>query len=187
MYGVSMQMERGYDKAINQGELMRGVEAFSPAAIRNVLKTVRFYEEGARTQRGDIIVDDISAPLLVMQFFGFAPAEYTRQLAENAQLKKISGRAAKQRTNLLRKYYAAVRSGDTSRARRIRESMNEFNQTFPNFRITPETIKRSMTQHMRTSKRMHYGVTINPKMMADMQQSAAEYDDTLTIWDNLGM
>ena len=44
-----------------------------------------------------------------------------------------------------------------------------------------------MTQHMRTSKRMHYGVTINPKMMADMQQSAAEYDDTLTIWDNLGM
>tara|TARA_E500000318_G_scaffold55519_1_gene51577 strand:+ start:6 stop:3359 length:3354 start_codon:yes stop_codon:yes gene_type:complete len=185
--GVTMQMERGYDKAINQGELVRGVEAMSPAAVRNALKSYRFYEEGARTQRGDVIVDDISAPLLVMQFFGFAPAEYTRQLAENAQLKKISGRAAKQRTNLLRKYYAAVRSGDTSRARRIREDMNEFNQTFPNFRITPETIKRSMAQHMRTSKRMHYGVTINPKMVADMQQSAAEYDDTLTIWDNLGM
>ncbi len=185
--GVSMQMERGYDKAIGQGELARGVEAMSPAAIRNVLKTVRFYEEGARTQRGDAIVDDISAPLLVMQFFGFAPAEYTRQLAENAQLKKISGRAAKQRTNLLRKYYAAVRSGDTSRARSIREDMNEFNRTYPSVRITPDTIKRSMAQHMKTSKKMHYGVTINPRMMSDMRQSASEYDDTLTIWDNLGM
>ena len=185
--GVSMQMERGYDKAINQGELMRGVEAMSPAAIRNALKSYRFYEEGARTQRGDAIVDDISAPLLVMQFFGFAPAEYTRQLAQNAQLKKISGNAARQRTNLLRKYYASVRSGDFSRAQSIREDINEFNETYPSFAITPETIKRSMAQHMRTSKKMHYGVTLNPKMSNDMKQSAAEYDDTLTIWDNLGL
>ena len=185
--GVSMQMERGYDKAINQGELMRGVEAMSPAAIRNALKSYRFYEEGARTQRGDAIVDDISAPLLVMQFFGFAPAEYTRQLAQNAQLKKISNNAARQRTNLLRKYYASVRSGDFSRAQSIREDINEFNETYPSFAITPETIKRSMAQHMRTSKKMHYGVTLNPKMSNDMKQSAAEYDDTLTIWDNLGL
>ena len=185
--GVSMQMERGYDKAINQGELMRGAEAFLPAAIRNALKSYRFYEEGARTQRGDVIVDDISAPLLVMQFFGFAPAEYTRQLAQNAQLKKISGNAARQRTNLLRKYYASVRSGDFSRAQSIREDINEFNETYPSFAITPETIKRSMAQHMRTSKKMHYGVTLNPKMSNDMKQSAAEYDDTLTIWDNLGL
>jgi hypothetical protein len=185
--GVSMQMERGYDKAINQGELMRGVEAMSPAALRNVLKTYRFYEDGAKTQRGDTIVDDISAPLLVMQFLGFAPAEYTRQLAQNAQLKKISGAAARQRTKLLRRYYAAVRSGDTSKARSIREDMNEFNRKFPSVRITPDTIKRSMAQHMKTSRRMHYGVTIDPRMMRDMRQSAAEYDDTLTIWDNLGM
>ena len=185
--GVSMQMERGYDKAINQGELMRGVEAMSPAALRNVLKTYRFYEDGAKTQRGDVIVDDISAPLLVMQFFGFAPAEYTRQLAQNAQLKKISGAAARQRTKLLRRYYAAVRSGDTSKARSIREDMNEFNRKFPSVRITSDTIKRSMAQHMKTSRKMHYGVTIDPRMMSDMRQSAAEYDDTLTIWDNLGM
>jgi len=185
--GVTLQMERGYDKAINQGELMRGVEAMSPAAIRNALKSYRFYEEGARTQRGDAIVDDISAPLLVMQFFGFAPAEYTRQLAQNAQLKKISNNAARQRTNLLRKYYASVRSGDFSRAQSIREDINEFNETYPSFAITPETIKRSMAQHMRTSKKMHYGVTLNPKMSNDMKQSAAEYDDTLTIWDNLGL
>lgn len=185
--GVSMQVGRGFDKAWNQGEVWRGAEAAAPAAVRNVLKTYRFYEDGAKTQRGDTIVDDISAPLLVMQFLGFAPAEYTRQLAQNAQLKKISGAAARQRTQLLRRYYAAVRSGDTSKARSIREDMNEFNRKFPSVRITPDTIKRSMAQHMKTSRKMHYGVTIDPRMMRDMRQSAAEYDDTLTIWDNLGM
>ena len=185
--GVSMQVGRGFDKAWNQGEVFRGAEAAAPAAVRNAMKSYRFYEDGAKTQRGDTIVDDISAPLLVMQFLGFAPAEYTRQLAQNAQLKKISGAAARQRTQLLRRYYAAVRSGDTSKARGIREDMNEFNRKFPSVRITPDTIKRSMAQHMKTSRKMHYGVTIDPRMMRDMRQSAAEYDDTLTIWDNLGM
>ena len=185
--GVSMQVGRGFDKAWNQGEVWRGAEAAAPAAVRNAMKSYRFYEDGAKTQRGDTIVDDISAPLLVMQFLGFAPAEYTRQLAQNAQLKKISGAAARQRTQLLRRYYAAVRSGDTSKARSIREDMNEFNRKFPSVRITPDTIKRSMAQHMKTSRKMHYGVTIDPRMMRDMRQSAAEYDDTLTIWDNLGM
>jgi hypothetical protein len=185
--GVSMQVGRGFDKAWNQGEVFRGAEAAAPAAVRNAMKSYRFYEDGAKTQRGDTIVDDLSAPLLVMQFLGFAPAEYTRQLAQNAQLKKISGTAARQRTQLLRRYYAAVRSGDTSKARGIREDMNEFNRKFPSVRITPDTIKRSMAQHMKTSRKMHYGVTIDPRMMRDMRQSAAEYDDTLTIWDNLGM
>jgi hypothetical protein len=184
--GQTLQIDRGIDKMLD-GEIYRGAESMAPAFLRNPLKAYRFYEDGAKTQRGDVIVEDISAPLLVAQFFGFAPASYTRQLAENAQLKKISSKAAKQRTGLLRKYYSAVRAGDYSRAMRLRQEMLEFNSTYPSFAITPDTIKRSMAQHMRTSKKMHYGVTINPRMFNDMKQSAAEYDDTLTIWDNLGL
>ena len=185
--GVGMGVERGYDKMFNQGEFARGVEAMSPAAIRNVLKSVRFYEEGARTQRGDVIVDDLHPALLVGQFFGFAPAEYTRQLAENAQLKKLDLKSSRQRTNLLRQYYAAVRMGNYSKARRLREDMIEFSRKFPSARITPETIKKSMASHMRTSKNTHSGVTFSSRMMDDMKQSASEYDDTITIWEDLGI
>ena len=185
--GVSMGVERGFDKMFNQGEFVRGVEAMSPAAIRNVLKSVRFYEEGARTQRGDVIVDDLHPALLVGQFFGFAPAEYTRQLAENAQLKKLDIKSSKKRTNLLRQYYAAIRMGNYSKARRLREDMIEFSRKFPSARITPETIKKSMASHMRTSKNTHSGVTFSSRMMNDMKQSASEYDDTITIWEDLGM
>ena len=185
--GVEQGIERGFDKMFNQGEFVRGVEAMSPAAIRNVLKSVRFYEEGARTQRGDVIVDDLHPALLVGQFFGFAPAEYTRQLAENAQLKKLDLKSSRQRTNLLRQYYAAVRMGNYSKARKLREDMIEFSRKFPSARITPETLKKSMASHMRTSKNTHYGVTFSSRMMDDMKQSASEYDDTITIWEDLGL
>jgi len=185
--GVGMQVERGFEKMFQQGEFARGIEAMSPAAIRNAIKSYRFYNEGARTQRGDAIVKDLSAPLLVGQFLGFAPSEYTRQLAVNAQLKKLSRTGNNQRTNLLRKYYVANRFGNFSEAREIRRKMNEFNRKFPSLRITPDTIKKSMAQHMRTTKKMYSGVTLDPRMFNDLKQSAAEYDDTLTIWEDLGL
>lgn len=185
--GVGMQVERGFEKMFQQGEFARGIEAMSPAAIRNAIKSYRFYNEGARTQRGDAIVKDLPAPLLVGQFLGFAPSEYTRQLAVNAQLKKLSRTGNSQRTNLLRKYYVANRFGNFSEAKAIRRNINEFNRKFPSLRITPDTIKRSMAQHMRTTKKMYSGVTLDPRMFNDLKQSAAEYDDTLTIWEDLGL
>jgi len=30
-------------------------------------------------------------------------------------------------------------------------------------------------------------VTFSSRMMDDMKQSASEYDDTITIWEDLGM
>jgi len=185
--GVGMQVERGFEKMFQQGEFARGIEAMSPAAIRNAIKSYRFYNEGALTQRGDAIVKDLPAPLLVGQFLGFAPSEYTRQLAVNAQLKKLSRTGNSQRTNLLRKYYVANRFGNFSEAREIRRNMNEFNRKFPSLRITPDTIKRSMAQHMRTTKKLYSGVTLDPRMFNDLKRSAAEYDDTLTIWEDLGL
>ena len=185
--GVGMQMERGFEKMFQQGEFARGIEAMSPAAIRNAIKSYRFYNEGALTQRGDAIVKDLPAPLLVGQFLGFAPSEYTRQLAVNAQLKKLSRAGNSQRTNLLRRYYVANRFGNFSEAREIRKKMNEFNRKFPSLKITPDTIKRSMAQHMRTTKKMYSGVTLDPRMFNDLKRSASEYDDTLTIWEDLGL
>jgi len=34
---------------------------------------------------------------------------------------------------------------------------------------------------------MYSGVTLDPRMFNDLKQSAAEYDDTLTIWEDLGL
>ncbi|MEL0099833.1 MAG: PLxRFG domain-containing protein, partial [Opitutae bacterium] len=86
--GTALQVERGFDQ-IADGEVARGVETAMPAAIRNIMKSGRFATEGAKTLRGDPIVEDIGPWNLIAQAAGFAPSDYTLQLQKNAQVKKI--------------------------------------------------------------------------------------------------
>lgn len=49
--GYGLQVERGLN-LIADDELARGIEAMSPAALRNVIKAVRFSSDGAKNLRG---------------------------------------------------------------------------------------------------------------------------------------
>jgi hypothetical protein len=60
-----------------------------PTGFSNALKSIRYATEGANTMRGDPIVGEMSYANAAGQFFGFAPAEYTRQLEINANVKGI--------------------------------------------------------------------------------------------------
>jgi hypothetical protein len=180
--GVGMSIERGAS-LIADGNLWRGTEAMMPAAARNVLKSIRFSTEGARTLRGDPIVDDIGPYGALTQFMGFAPAEYIRQLEQNANLKRIDRVTNEERTKLLRKYYVARREGDSRGLRNTRRAMQEVNRKHPQHRITPDTIERSMKSHLATTRRMHHGVTFSPKNERFLKQEAKEYDDNITLFD----
>jgi hypothetical protein len=111
--------------------------------------------------------------------FGFAPAEYTRQLEINASLKNIERRATKERTKVLRDYYIAARNGDADGMGDALDSMLKFNKLHPTAAITAETVQNSMAQHMKTSQEMYHGVTLNKKLRPELLQNAAEYDNGL--------
>ena len=180
--GVYFSMRRGAGQ-IADGDLERGVEAMMPAAFRNTLKSVRLYNEGATTLRGDPIVDDIGPYSAAFQFFGFSPAEYIRQLEQNANLKRIDKAVSSERSRILKQMYRARREGDVGRLRNTVQALGEFNRRHPEAAITADTIDRSMRSHLRTSQRMHHGVTFSPKNDAFLRRNAAEYDDDITIWD----
>jgi hypothetical protein len=110
------------------------------------------------------------------QFFGFAPAEYTRQLEINASAKNIEKRAQKERTKLLRDYYVAARVGDSEGMSDAIDDMLKFSSRHPGFGITAETIKNSMAQHMKTSQEMYHGVTLNKKLRSELLEHASEFD-----------
>jgi hypothetical protein len=173
--GTATRMERGL-KLIGDGHVERGLEQMLPSAMGNMLKATRYATEGTSTLRGDPITGDISAANVFAQFFGFAPAEYTRQLEINANEKKIERTATQQRTKLLRNYYMATREGDYGARQDIRAEMFEFGQRHPGLKITPDTIESSMAQHKKTSREMYHGVTINKGMRAELMRNAAEYD-----------
>ena len=184
--GTALNMERGVGM-IADGNVERGIEAMSPAAIRNVLKSYRFATEGANTLRGDPIVGDIGAGHVFGQLLGFAPAEYTKQLQENARIKRKERAAGEQKSKLYKRYYVAARQGDTSEMEAIMKEIIKYNKRFPSTAITNKSFKQSMKAHQRTTSRMHHGIVINPRMRNELMEDAAEYDDTITLWQDLGI
>ena len=63
----------------------------------------------------------------------------------------------------------------------------DFNKRHPEVSITPDTIKRSMRQHMKTTSNMHYGVTLSPRLAAKLKAQAAGWDDTPDLMSDLGI
>ena len=176
VYGVFDRMQRGA-KLINEGEIQRGMEQISPSAFGNLSKGVRFYTEGATTLRGDPITSEIGLGHAMAQMVGFAPAEYIRQLEENASLKGINRTINERRSALLRKYYIATRLGDSDAAADIMEKMMELSRKHPGAAITAKTIISSMKQHMRTSAMMYHGVSLDKKLMPELLSYTREVDE----------
>ena len=176
VYGVFDRMQRGA-KLINEGEIQRGMEQISPSAFGNLSKGVRFYTEGATTLRGDPITSEIGLGHAMAQMVGFAPAEYIRQLEENASLKGINRTVNERRSALLRKYYIATRLGDSDAAADIMEQMMELSRKHPGAAITAKTIISSMKQHMRTSATMYHGVSLDKKLMPELLSYTREVDE----------
>ena len=174
--GVASRMERGL-KLINEGYTQRGIEQMLPSAIGNGLKAIRFGTEGANTLRGDPITGELGPWNTFAQFFGFAPAEYTRQLEINSSLKNIERKTMEDRTKLLRNFYIATRNGDAQERSEVLKKMLDFNKKHPTAAITPDTIDNSMAQHMKTSAEMYHGITINKSLRPELMRNVREYDD----------
>jgi len=174
--GVASRMERGL-KLINEGYTQRGIEQMLPSAMGNMLKAMRFGTEGANTLRGDPITGELGPWNTFAQFFGFAPAEYTRQLEINSSLKNIERKTMEDRTKLLRNFYIATRNGDAQERSEVLKKMLDFNKKHPTAAITPDTIDNSMAQHMKTSAEMYHGITINKSLRPELMRNVREYDD----------
>lgn len=174
--GIGLRAERGI-KMINDGEVSRGIEQMLPAAFGNGLKALRYATEGATTVRGDPIMDEVSTWNVAGQAFGFAPAEYTRQLEINANEKGKDKATTEARTKLLRKFYTATRLGDSSEAQDVMEDIVKFNSKHPTIAITGSTIRDSMKKHAQTSMMMQKGVVYNKKRYSEVMQSLSEFNE----------
>jgi len=176
-YGTAKRMIRGAD-LINEGHFSRGLEQMLPATLGNALKSTRYGAEGANTLRGDPITSEISPWNVGAQAFGFAPAEYTRQLEINANEKAISRYETEHRTKMLREFYMATRQGDSEGASKVMEQIQKWNAKHPykGVAVTAETIRASMKQHMKETMMAQSGISISKARMPEFLRSMQEYE-----------
>jgi len=178
--GVADRIQRGYSK-MNEGNISRAMEDLLPSAIANGFKAYRYATEGTKTLRGDPITGEVSLYNAVGQAFGFAPADYTRQLEINSREKGIDKVISTEASKQKQKYYVAKREGDIDGMNDARDKLLEIGAKHPGLGITPgtvnEVIKNSVRAQERATKEMINGARYNKKRLAEIKASLAEYED----------
>lgn len=159
--GIVSGVFRGYDK-MKKGQVYEGIEAMSPAFIRNPMKAGRYATEGVLTARGDPIIEDITTGEIIGQMFGFAPQRLSSQYKINNQIKDIEQAILRRRSSLMDEYAKAVRERDTALLEELREEIRAFNEQNPGkgLAITPDSLRRSLKKRESISRETEKGIFI---------------------------
>ena len=179
VFGVASRVERGLNM-IRDGNVQRGIENILPSSLGNILKGIRYSTEGTTTLRGDPITGEVNPWNVAVQAFGFAPADYTRQLEINNRQKGIDKSVNQEETKLKRQYYLATRMRDSDGRKEARDKLLELGAKHPSLEINKGTIEdvldRSIEAQNRVTERMRNGVAYSPKMLKEIEQNLREYD-----------
>jgi hypothetical protein len=176
VYGIATKIQRGTNM-IGDGEVMRGIETMIPTAAGNILRGIRLGTEGANTLRGDPIVGDVNAWNAFAQMFGFAPADYTKQLEINARLKGIDKYVNETAQKLRRQYNTAQRTYDIDGMEDIREKLQKLYDKHPNLGNLETSLSKSKASYDKQTQLMYNGITLSPKLRPTLLELAEDLED----------
>ena len=153
-------------KEIGQGDEWKGMERVVPKAIKDLMKSIRYMEEGVTNIRGDVIVsaEDISHWDAFVQAFGFSPMDVTMQYEQNRATGNIAKAIQDRRSQLLDKYARGLREEDDELIDETIEEVIRFNEKNPTLRIDPKNLMSSMRSRNRYSARSESGLSLPPKL-----------------------
>ena len=188
-YSTVKRIEQGF-RDVGNGQLERATENFLPPGLANIYKVVptpvsgRLTEEGYATRRGDPIFDDVTAGDLAGVLFGFPPVEYTNTMEKNNIKKGIDKAVNEKKSKILKKYYTAVRSGNTQEMNKALKEMMDHNKRHPLSSITGDSVKKSMQRHIEQSKNIqqHNGISISPSNKNLILLHEQQFDDDYTFF-----
>lgn len=158
---------------ISNDQFARGIERILPKAIKDVLKTARYINEGGvTTKNGDEIVSDLTVFELLGQASGFAIGRANLQYDENNAIKNYETFIVKRRQSLMNAYYTAYRLKDGEAMKSVMVKIRKFNQSQYGKRnpITTESLRQSLKVRARKRSITQNGVQVNPKMNSLVMQ-----------------
>ncbi|HFG1592810.1 TPA: PLxRFG domain-containing protein [Vibrio cholerae] len=170
--GIGVSWAQGLSD-ISNDQFARGIERIPPKAIKDVLKTVRYINEGGvTTKNGDEIVSNLTAFELLGQASGFAIGRANLQYDENNAIKNYETFIVKRRQSLMNAYYTAYRLKDGEAMKSVMVKIRKFNQSQYGKRnpITTESLRLSLKVRARKRSITQNGVQVNPKMNSLVMQ-----------------
>lgn len=168
---IGLNMLRGASM-IGDGEVWRGAELMVPKAVRDQMRFMRYLNEGVTTSRGDPLMDSISAHDAIVQAIGFSPARVSERYEQNRRLMNMQSGIQDERRRILGDVARYLMNGDEISPRALRQ-MQSFNQKYPTYPITRDTIKRSIRARQRASEDMSGGIRMNASLEDQLRSMMA--------------
>lgn len=169
--GIAQNLHRGAQQAA-EGHLWRGTETASPKFVRDLMRSGRYFWEGAQTYNGDDIVDEFTVGELIAQALGFTPARLSEQYDANTRLKNEEQSILGDRKAILRDAGKAVKEG-RGIPEGVMEEIQRFNEENPDYPITGRSLNRSIKARQQASARNEGGVQLNQKLNRRLRDDAA--------------
>lgn len=169
MMTASSTFHEGFETG--NGQMMfRAVESMLPQAAKGAVRALRFGVDGAKTLRGDPLVDEVSFREVLFQFAGFSPSRINAIYDVNTARKNIETAVVKRRTTLIDAYALTLKFKDREGQRNIVAKIAKFNKANPGVAITMSTIRRAMTARQNFSERAVNGIVVNPRLQRKIDE-----------------
>ena len=157
-------------KMLGDGHIERAFETLMPSFVRNGMKGMRYGLEGARTLKGDLVDEDVSAYNAVSQMFGFAPADLSSRYETTSAAKNAERSIMAKRQKILDIYEMGYTSGDSDLMAEAVERAANFTAAHPGEPINFQTFQKSITARRNAEKNMINGVAFNRKLRGELEE-----------------
>lgn len=170
--GIAKNLFTGLQQ-VHEGNIQRGVETMLPNLLKSPVKALRYINDGgqATSLTGDKVAD-VGAGGVIKQALGFTPGEVSEQYRENSALKNAEAKVQKRRQQIINRFAMAREQGDRDGMQEAQESMQRFNATNPAFRITPDTLRRSLRTRAKNEQLNEGGIVMSRRLKALAAQAA---------------
>lgn len=173
--GLVINFKKGLD-VMSNGDVYRGIEMMIPLAVANAMKAIRYESEGVLTMKGDPIVEEVNTYQSFLRAIGYAPTEVARQLEENTAIRAVESQATMSRKRLLNRFALAVHQNDYDAIEDIEAAIEKFNEKYPGYEITGQTLTQSLRSRDAASAETEHGLRIN-KRIRDVYERASRLNE----------
>lgn len=168
--GMAQSVFRGIDIAAG-GDPWRGAETAAPKFIRDLMRGVRYSQDGVTTLSGNPILEALPAPAALAQAIGFTPAAVAEAYERNSWMRNENAQIQDERASVLNAIWRAVSSGEAI-PDQVLESIQAFNRDNPDYAIDRATIERSIQARRRGAADTVGGVRLNNRIEARIRAAA---------------
>jgi hypothetical protein len=166
--GLGLNFVDAY-QLVKEGQYARAVEKVVPAIIAKPASAVRMGLEGAKTKKGDVLIDDFTATELAMQAIGLQPERLAQKQKAGIAMKQKEQKILDARSAIMDRLWLE-RDNESGYEAALDRAM-EFNDKHPAKAITIKNIQESFEKRAKAAAEAEaIGAKIDKKLRGELME-----------------